>query len=365
MRPCVVHLRAWRPGRPWVEETIWDGVRVLRVSVPQLPGLRCAILNGRLLSRGASMLLPRRPEFLQATQIHAADLFPAGPVAARLARRRRLPCSAHVIGSDINLFLAKASPHLLPDWYRGLVGAACNSEALRRTLHSRLPQLAVARVIRRGVDLEQFHPEGPTLGPHLGQPPTRFLYLGGFHATRPGHPLAHIKGGHTLIEAWKRVAHDIAPSSLVLAGPGIDGRTLPSLVKLTAGCPRVHWMPRVLPEDVPALMRAADVVVIPSHSEGLPNVANEALACGRAALVTDAGGLPEAVTDGLSGRVVPKADPEALAAGLRWFSEQPSAREQMGRTGRAFAEQALSWSRHGRELAALLSDVAGLHRQAA
>lgn len=64
------------------------------------------------------------------------------------------------------------------------------------------------------------------------------------------------------------------------------------------------------------MIRACDVVVLPSLNEGLPNLAIEAQACGRPVLGTNAGGIPEAVLDGKTGIIVQKGDRDALSKGL-------------------------------------------------
>ena len=59
----------------------------------------------------------------------------------------------------------------------------------------------------------------------------------------------------------------------------------------------------------------ADVFVLPSRSEGMPNAMLEAMANGRAVVATRVGGVPDVVTDGEDGLLVPSDDPERLARG--------------------------------------------------
>jgi glycosyltransferase involved in cell wall biosynthesis len=68
--------------------------------------------------------------------------------------------------------------------------------------------------------------------------------------------------------------------------------------------------------ELPDWYRAADVVTLPSFSEGIPNVLREAIACGVPFVATNVGGIPELVR-GPAARLVPPADPAALADGLR------------------------------------------------
>jgi len=70
-------------------------------------------------------------------------------------------------------------------------------------------------------------------------------------------------------------------------------------------------------EEIPLWMNACDVLCLPSLSEGLPNVALEAMACGLPVVASRVGGVPEVVRDGVNGFLVPPSDPGALADALR------------------------------------------------
>jgi len=87
-------------------------------------------------------------------------------------------------------------------------------------------------------------------------------------------------------------------------------------------------------EEIPLWMSAADILVLPSYSEGLPNVVMEALSCGTPAIVTDVGGCPEVVRDGETGFVVPVGDVEALMDRIKYLIENEDLREKIGKLGR-------------------------------
>jgi glycosyltransferase involved in cell wall biosynthesis len=90
----------------------------------------------------------------------------------------------------------------------------------------------------------------------------------------------------------------------------------------------------VEPEDVRDALRGADVLLHPSLSEGMPTVMLEAMACALPVVVTDVGGVREAVTDGVEGIVVPPRDPQALAAALERLRRDPALGRRMGEAGR-------------------------------
>ena len=87
-------------------------------------------------------------------------------------------------------------------------------------------------------------------------------------------------------------------------------------------------------EDLPVWMCAADVLVLPSESEGTPSVVLEALACGRPVIVSDVGGCPEAVRNGRTGYVIPVGDVDALADRIKYLLDNERVRLDMGKAGR-------------------------------
>lgn len=87
-------------------------------------------------------------------------------------------------------------------------------------------------------------------------------------------------------------------------------------------------------EEIPLWMSAADILVLPSYSEGLPNVVMEALSCSTPAIVTDVGGCSEVVKDGETGFIVPVGDVEALRERMKYLLENEDLREKMGKLGR-------------------------------
>jgi glycosyltransferase involved in cell wall biosynthesis len=92
-------------------------------------------------------------------------------------------------------------------------------------------------------------------------------------------------------------------------------------------------------DDVPALMRRADVVVQPSRWEALPNTVLEAMALARPVVATAAGGTPEAVRDGVTGWLVPVDDVEALAEAIGAALDDPLAASARGEAGRRLVDE--------------------------
>jgi glycosyltransferase involved in cell wall biosynthesis len=87
-------------------------------------------------------------------------------------------------------------------------------------------------------------------------------------------------------------------------------------------------------EEVLSALRTSDLFLISSVSEGVSTATLEAMALELPVVVTDVGGMGEAVTDGVEGRVVPPRDPRALADAMIALAADPERRAEMGRRGR-------------------------------
>ena len=86
--------------------------------------------------------------------------------------------------------------------------------------------------------------------------------------------------------------------------------------------------------DVPALLASADIAVSASHEEGFSNAVTEAMAAARPVVATAAGGNAEAVTDGVTGFVVPVRDEQAMGRALLTLALDPELARNMGAAGR-------------------------------
>lgn len=141
------------------------------------------------------------------------------------------------------------------------------------------------------------------------------------------------KGFAVLIDAAASVLAADAGAGVVIFGEGVLRAELEHLVRARGLGDRV-----VLPgfrDDLDSLLAAADVVTLPSFTEGLPNVALEASAAGVPVVATAVGGTPEVVADGETGFLVAPGRPEKLAARLLQLLRDDGLRTTLGNAGRA------------------------------
>ena len=160
----------------------------------------------------------------------------------------------------------------------------------------------------------------------------------------------------TLLKAWAEVEAAVPQARLLLAGDGPLDR---ELRRLAAGLSlqRVSFLG--WRDDVPALIKGSDIVVLASREEGLGSSLCEAQAAGRAVVATDAGGIPEAVEQGGSGLLSKIGDASALAGNLIALLRDPSRRSGLGEAGRVRAKWLFSPDRIARRHEEIYRSVLG------
>jgi len=126
--------------------------------------------------------------------------------------------------------------------------------------------------------------------------------------------LERYKNVDGLAAAWRQVARRVPEAQLVIVGKGARPGPTSELERDLPEQVRSHA--ELTPEGVARELDAATVLVLPSWPEGLGRVVFEAFARGRGVVATDAGGIPDMVTDGAEGLLIPPGDGDALVEAL-------------------------------------------------
>jgi len=145
------------------------------------------------------------------------------------------------------------------------------------------------------------------------------------------------KDHDTLLRALPAVLEAFPEARLRIAGEGALRPALEETIVALGLADRVALLGHR--DDVPGLVRAADLYVSSSWSEGLGTSVLEALCCGTPVAATVAGGVPEMVIDGETGRLVPARDPGALAAAVVAALQDPDGARTMAERGRRHVEE--------------------------
>lgn len=151
-----------------------------------------------------------------------------------------------------------------------------------------------------------------------------------------------LKGLHILIEAYQRILATTPEAELVVIGTLRNGLARNTLRDLGLE-ERVQFKSDLSREQMAQEFRTAWVAVTPSFYEGFGLPAAEAMSCGTPVVVTDGGALPEVA--GSAGIIVPKGDPEALAAAIGRLLKDPSHHAEVAAACRARAEARFNWNR--------------------
>ncbi len=213
-----------------------------------------------------------------------------------------------------------------------------NADAIKQGLVAQGVDPARIVVIHNGIDLEPFEQTESTaaIRQELGVPV-------GVPVVGVAGRLSRAKGLEDFVDAAALI-HQAAPEArfLVVGGERVGVDPVPGHAyrdRLIERALRAGVHDRFIftgyRADIPRLLRAMDVSVLPSHSEGLPNAVLEAMAAGVAVVATRVGGVPEVVVDQETGRLVAPGDPPALAAAVLMLLSDPAATAAMGRAGRA------------------------------
>jgi len=271
-------------------------------------------LRPSLIVRLARLFRRQRPDVVHTHDQRA--LFYAGP-AAWLARVPRMVHTRH--GRDIHATPRQAA--IFQHLSRLVDRFVCVSEEVSRLSREQGIGGSNLRTILNGVDLSRF----------------------GFREPGPAGPAVTVarlspeKDVANLVRATALAAKWVPELRVEVAGGGPCLLDLQQLAADLGVGDRITFLGEV--RDVRGLLARARMFVLPSRSEGIPLTALEAMACGLPVVATRVGGLPEVVNDGVTGLLVPPADPAALAGAMAEIWDDCDRRDRMGRAGRGRAEE--------------------------
>ena len=231
--------------------------------------------------------------------------YPDAWAAAALARAAGLPVVMKVHGSDL-LVTHTARVGIVSEAVKGVDGVIAVSEDLARRAVELGADPQRVRVVYSGVDATVFRPgDRGEARRRLGLDPEApvVLFVGN---------LVPVKGLDVLVEACAQLAGRGVRFGLYLVGQGAQRGALERQVAERGLAAHVRFVGPVANALLPDWYRAADVFVLPSRSEGVPNVLLEAAACGTRFVATRVGGVPEVAEWG-DGQLVPPGDAAALA----------------------------------------------------
>lgn len=315
----------------------------------QAAGIETHFLGGvhvwqftRVLRRLAGLLQQQRPDVLQTFLFHANI---AGRFAARRAGVPHVLCGVRVAerGTRWHVWLDRATKRLVERY-------VCVSQDVadysRRRLS--LPDDRLV-VIPNGVDYEHFASAMPADLSQLGVP------AGHRVVTYVGR-LEWQKGVDRLIEHSPLWLERLSSHDLLIVGRGPMRDRLRALADRLGIAARVHladWQP-----NVAGILKASDLLVLPSRWEGMPNVVLEAMAAGRAVVSTETEGVRELLGEGANMQIVERDDYRGLAERIAELVADEPMQQQLGQSNLLRAKE-FGWNNVVERYERLFRQIAG------
>jgi glycosyltransferase involved in cell wall biosynthesis len=326
-----------------------DGFRIVRIAALRRRADRSGALEQGvfILAASASILgiVPRwKPDM-----IVAFFGVPAGPVALLAKWIYRTPYIISLRGGDVPGFRPydfgtyhKIIAPLLRLVWKHAAAIVANSSGLQ-TLALNFERRFPIQIIPNGVDVSRFTPPS---GREWTLP--QLLFVG---------RLVHQKGLDLLLPALAQLQR--LPWELVLLGDGPQREPLQQMAAELGIAERVRFAGWQRGADLEAEYQHANLFVLPSRHEGMPNVVLEAMASGLPVLATRIAGNEELVLPGETGELVPPENSAALQSALEYILPNAGLRQRMGEAGRARVEAQFSWVSAARQYLRLMESTRG------
>lgn len=256
------------------------------------------------------------------------------------------PFLLSVWGSDVYTFprQGKIYNHLLRFALRRADSVLSTSQCMARETGKYTAKSI--RVTPFGVDMNRFVPM------ECSSNPDSFV-VGNVKA------LKYCYGIDTLIRAFALVCQRNInlDMRLIIAGIGSDREDFEQLCEQLAVCDRVKFLGFVPNDELPALYSQFDVAVSLSREESFGVVAVEAMSCQCPVVTSDAEGFQEVVSDGETGFIVPKDNPEAAADAIQHLIDHPELRQTMGAAGRRRVAELYDWEKNVDTMMSIYRDI--------
>jgi glycosyltransferase involved in cell wall biosynthesis len=295
-----------------------------------------------------SALTPR-PDLVHVHTSHGYDFW-LGVRMARIARARGIPVLLHLHGLfDVVVpTWSRARQRLFERALRVPDRVIVLSEGWRRWFAQRVAPERLA-VLRNPVDVRRFRPRDAA--PREG---VTLLFVGTNEPVR--------KGGYEILAAAPEIVAAAPDVRFVFVGADLE-RLEERCVRGTPLAPHFEFVGSKDAREIVPYFERADLLLLPSHSEGLPIALLEGMAAGIPVVACPVNGIPEAMSEPENGLLVPPRDAKALAAAVVRLVRDPQARRAMGDANRRKAETEFDRTHFAKELATIYENALPAHRR--
>lgn len=249
------------------------------------------------------------------------------------ARRQKVPVVGVARGWTAESFKVRLYERFDRFHLRWMDEIVCVSEAQAARVRRAGVRSERIRVIYNAIDPTRFHEPDTRYRAKL----LRYFRQPRTHIIGAAGRLSPEKGFEVLVSAAERVVREQPSVGFVLFGEGPERSRLQKQIN-AAGLGQCFLLPGFR-ADLDRFLPHFDLLVLPSYTEGMPNVVLEAFAAGVPAVATAVGGTPEVIEDGVSGYLVPAGDDETMAERICQALDNADELPDMGRRGRLYVQE--------------------------
>lgn len=301
-------------------------------------GISCYTLYQGINKFVSSMMKKFQPHIL-----HTHTATPDGYTGLILRRKYNISLVCSFRGSDINIYpkYDRLISHLTKKVISEADQIITVSNALKRVTETIAKPKKEIRVIYNGCDFKKFIFKSTSksmvrkkLGISSGS--KVLIFIGNLTKT---------KGIYELTEAFVRLSNQNSNLHLIIIGDG-PGRLLLKKRLFQVGLQKkMHLMGKRPHSEIPHLLNASNIFVLPTHYEGLPNVVLEAMACSKSVVATRVGGIPEIVKNGKTGFLAKPKDVDSLVEAIDFLLSHPGEAKKIGERARKLVLENYTWEK--------------------
>jgi len=277
--------------------------------------------------------------------IHAHFSYPDGYGMIKLASKWKVPLVISALGTierKVAFEGTKTSKMIIESLHFADRILSVSDDLKKRMVNLGIDESKI-HVVPNGVDTNRFKPTDKISARMKLKMPTNkkiVLYVGS---------LRKIKGVDYLVESANKFLDDSTILLLIGRDDGLKKKLIKRAKQLSI-LEHIQFIDQVSHNDIPLWISASDLLVLPSLSEGRPNVVLEAMSCGVAVIATNVGGTPELIKDKINGFLVEPCNPDELSEKISILLNDEDLRIDMGINGRKYIiENDLTWRAHGEQ----------------
>jgi teichuronic acid biosynthesis glycosyltransferase TuaC len=344
----------WKSYGEIPDHELIDGIDVFYPRYVQAPGawfhgISCYTMYAGIAKIMRSAIKEFKPDIL-----HAHRATPEGFAGLLIKNRYKIPLVCSLRGSDINVFPYRDKLTMaLTKKVISNVQLISVSNTLRTVTESiSVPSIPI-RVVYNGCATDDFSSDRNVrkirrgaLG--IADTDKVLIFVGNLIKT---------KGVFELLEAFISLSASRRDLYLIMVGKGAEQKKIRNIIESASLENRIILTGKVPHNEISSWLNAADLFVLPTYYEGLPNALLEAMSCGLPVIATRVGGIPEVIEDGRNGVLIEKQNTNALSRAIEYLINDGILAENMGIVGRQLLNDRFSWGHNAADMSRIYGEV--------